>query len=309
MSLRTDRVPSVRSHPITAEFALVAAALVGVSLWRRLLRDALSVVTLPPAVDGVLVGGLLAGAVFLAGLVAFAGAYAAARDVDVRLTLPTRSDLPAVGLAVGVPLALVAVTKLVGVATGVPYNALTKTAVAADPPLVPVLLLAGLTVLLGVPTLVVVCQVLVQGSFERVVGGDGAIALTTLVTGFAMTSTAGGLTVVPETGKLVGVVLFVGLLGVGVLAHDRLDRDRTRLRALAYAPLLLFVGLVVLSAVASVDTLAGGLFATAHLAVFAVAAYTYDRTDSLLTPALAYATVLLANRAVVVVLESGMQHW
>lgn len=99
------------------EFGFVTAALVGVSLWARFVRTARSVVLGPrPTAGSVVLDGLVAGVVLLAGFVAFVGAYAASRNVDVGLTLPSASDLPVVGLAASTPVALVAVTELVGVA-------------------------------------------------------------------------------------------------------------------------------------------------------------------------------------------------
>jgi hypothetical protein len=43
--------------------------------------------------------------------------------------------------------------------------------------------------------------------------------------------------------------------------------------------------------------------------VLGVAAYAYDRSGSLLVPALAYASLLSTNRTVVFVLEAGMRGW
>jgi len=298
-------VATRRARAVTVEFAIVTVALVGLYLWQHLVAGALSLLGSPPG--GVFVGGIVSGGLLLLGIVLFTGAYVSVRGVDPGLGLPTTADAPAVALAVLVPAGLVALTKLVGVATGVPYNALTKTAVAADSRLRPILLVATLGLLVGVPALVAICQVLVQGSFDRVVAGDAAVVLTALVTGFVMVSTTGGLATIPDRGKLGGTVLFALLLGGALVADDRFDRDW--LRSLAAAPAVGFVALVVLSGVAGVDTVAGGLFASTQLATLGVAAYTYDRTASLPVPALAYASLLLANRAVVVVFEAGMQSW
>ena len=308
MSLqRHDRFDRRPSHPIAVEFALVTATLVGVFLWRRLSRAAFSVVFGSPAFDGPVVGGLVTGGFFVGGVALFAALYAGVRGVDVGLSLPTRDDLEPLGVAVALPVALVALTKLVGVATGVPYNSFTKTAYAADAPVTAVLVVAGLGVAVAVPVLVIVCQVLVQGSFRRVVDGESAVVLTTLVTGFVAVSTAGGVTAVPDRGKIAGSALFALLLVGGLYARDRIDGGR--LRSLVLAPAALFVALVVLSGVAAVGSVAGGLFALAHLAVLGVAAATYERTGSVAVPAVAYATLLLANRLVVFLFEAGMQSW
>lgn len=307
MSLQfATRSVTGRVRPVAVEFGRVTAVLIGLYLWRRFVAGALSVVGAPLA-GGAFAGSLVSGGLLLLGIFLFTGAYAAVRDIDPGLSVPTGADVPAVGLAVLTPLALVALTKLVGVATGIPYNALTKTAVSADPPLLPLAFLAGLSLVVGVPAVTAVCQVLVQGSLQRVVDGDTAVALTTFVTGFVMVDTTGGLATVPDRGKLAGAVVFVLLLGGALAVDARTDRDRVGW--LAAVPVVAFVGAVVLAGVASIDSVAGGLFAATQLAVLGVGAYTYDRTDSLLVPALAYATYLLANRAVVVGFEAGMQSW
>ena len=46
-----------------------------------------------------------------------------------------------------------------------------------------------------------------------------------------------------------------------------------------------------------------------RLAVLGIAAYAYDRTESLLVPALTYAAFLATSEAVVFLLEAGVQHW
>jgi len=302
MPLQFDaRSVTRRARPLAVEFGLVTTALVGLYLWQQFV----AIVGSSPG--GVLVGGLVSGGLLLMGVLLFAGAYAAVRDIDPGLAVPTRADRAAVAAAALTPLVLVALTKLVGVATGVPYNALTKTAVAADPSLLPVLLLAGLSLVVGVPSLVVICQVIVQGSVGRVVDGDAAIVLTTLVTGFVLVGSVGRLMTVPDRGKLAGSIAFVLLLGVALFANARVGRDW--MRWLAAAPAVAFAALVVLSGVAGVDSVAGGLFAVTQFATLGVAAYAYDRTDSLLVPALAYASYLLTTRAVVVGFEAGMRSW
>jgi len=82
-----------------------------------------------------------------------------------------------------------------------------------------------------------------------------------------------------------------------------------RLRYLTYAPVLLVTAVIVLSGVAEIESVAGGLFVTTHLAVLGIAAYAYERTNSVLVPALAYTSLLLANTTVMFVFEAGMQSW
>lgn len=304
MSLRNVDLASARSnHPLVTEFALLTAVLVCAYLWDRLLRSVLTtVVEAPQAPGGLLVGGLVYGGLLVGGLILLVGAYAVARDVDVGLELPDRSALPTVALAVLAPPALVAGTDLVAVATGVPYTSLTKTSVAGDASVVPVAAVTGLALLTTVPALVALCQVLVQGSLQRVVGADAAVGLTTLVSGFLLVDTTGRLAPVPDGGKLAGTLVFVALLAVALYGRERAERDW--LGYLAAVPVAAFVALVALSGLAQVASVAAGLFAATQLATFAVAAYGYDRSGSLVPPALAYASLLVATRLAVVI-EAG----
>ena len=309
MSLRTRPHPFTRAeHPVATEFGIVTAALVGVYLWRELVAELLpTVFGSPPVPGGLLVAGLVNGGVLLAGLAVLVGAYAALRGIDIGLRLPTAADLPVAALAMLTPVLLVALTKLAALATGVPYGSLTKTSVAADAPVLPVLSVAALGLVLGVPALVLVCQVLVQGSFTTVVDADAAVALTILMTGFVMVSSTGRLATVPDPGRLVGAVVLALSLAVALYASDRIDHDR--LRYLGYVPVLVFGAIVVLSGVVAIESVAGGLYAATQLAVLGVAAYAYDRSGSILVPTLAYAGLLLANRIVVVVFEAGIRGW
>ncbi|MFB6255642.1 MAG: hypothetical protein ABEH58_02775 [Haloplanus sp.] len=306
MSLHTDLRSTLPDTSIAVEFGVLTATLVCLTLWTRLVGRTISAIVAPTVDGGLLATSLVSGLLSLAGLLLFAGAYVRLRDGNTGWRLPAADDLPTVVAAALTPLLLVAVTKLVGVATGVPYTDLMRTAIAADAPLEPILLVAGLALLVGVPPLVVICQLLVQGSVVRVVNGDAAVVLTALVAGFLLVSDTGGLATRPGRGRLAGVVAFAVLLGVAAFADAR--TDRTSLRYAAIAPVPAFAVLVVLSGVAGVDTLAGGLFTLAHLATLAVAAAAYERTDSLPVPAVAYASLLLANQ-VVVVLETGLGGW
>jgi hypothetical protein len=300
VSLRTPSPETLR--PIGAELGLITGVFVVLFLWQRLLRTA-PLAAVQPSVGGSPAAGAVNGGLLLCGIVAVVGAYAAVRDVDTGVTRPSAADLWWAGPATLTPPALVTLTALVGSATGVRYGSLTGTAVAADPPLGPVVLVAGLGLLIGVPSLVAVCQVVVQGSFTHVVDGDTAALLTTALTGFVAVSNTGGLTPIPDTGRLIGTVGFAGLLGVGVFVDEQIDRRPVRL--VGYLPVAALGLLVVGSGLAGVDSAAAGLFAATRLATLGIAAWSYDRTGSLLVPALVYASVLLADEVVVVVFEAG----
>ena len=309
MSLRNGAVPSLRlDQPILVEFGLVTVLLAGMFLWRQFVAVAqTALLGLLPPTDSIVLTGLVSGGLLVSGVVGLAVAYVSVRDLDVGLSRPMRADLPLVVFASVGPIALVGLTKLGGTATGVPYNSLTMTAYAADAPLVPVATVAGLGLLVGVPTLVLVCQVFVQESFAQVVEDDVAIVLTTLVAGFLVGSSTGGFSVAPELGRLVGAG--VGVIALGVAVYGREQVAYNGLRYLTYVPAVVVAGVIVVLSVTEVGSIAGGLFAATHLAVLGIAAYTYNRTDSLVVPALAYGCLSASNTLVVYLFETGMQSW
>lgn len=309
MAIRSESPPFIRLHPaIAAEFILVTGMLIGLFGWQQLQSEIMTVAFGPqPRFGEILADGLASGGLFIAGTAGFAATYAAYREIDIGLALPSRSDLPLIGMAGVLPVLLAGLTKLVGTLTNVPYNSLTNTAYAADATAMPVILVAGLGIAIGVSTLVLVCQVLVQGSFRQTVEADTAVVLTTLVTGFVMVSSTGGLVAVPNVGKLAGSALFALTLGAGLFASEKITNERCR--ALVFVPVLLLVGLVVLSGIAAIDSIPAGLFAATQFAVLGIAALTYERTGSLLAPAVAYTSLMVANMAIVSVFEAGLQGW
>ncbi|WP_128475828.1 hypothetical protein [Halorussus pelagicus] len=293
-------------RPLATEFALVVAATVGFALVVRTVAAASSrlgdLVALP---DSLLIDGLLHGTALLAGLGLLVGAYATWRDIEVGLRPPTREDLPAAFGALAGPALLVGLTALVADATGPAYSSLAKTSYAPNAALGPVLAVAGLGLFVGVPSYLLLCQVLVQGSFDRAVGGDAAAALTTVTTAFLLVGTdgGGGLSPFPARGRLAGTVLFALAGGIALYAADR--AKRRWVRYLAAVPALALVGVTLFSALAAVGSLAGALFAGTQIAVLALAAVTYERTDSLVVPALAYLSLSLAHSAAVFAAETG----
>ena len=297
------------NHPIATEYALVVAATVGVVFlhriatgWSSRMLDAL------PVSGGLLVHGLVGGATVVVGLGLFAGGYARLRGIEVGLALPTTDDAVPAGAALAVPAALVGLTKLVGDLTGTPYGSLTRSAYAADAAVEPVLVVTGLGLLVGVPSYLLLCQVVVQGSFRRVVGGDIAVALTTVTTGFLLAGSAtGGLSPVPDRGRLVGAALFGLAVGVALYATD--SAGRRWVGYLAWLPALALAGTTVVSGVAALESVAGVLFAATQLVVLGLAAWACERTESLAVPALAYLSLSLTSSVVVFAFEAGIQSW
>jgi len=299
-------------RPLATELLIVVAALLAVqlwtgTLWQRVVGPAVRNLPLADAlgVDGL--GAFLASSFVYSGLlvasvVVIAAVYVRARNVPVGTALPGRSDLAMVALAVATPLVLIGVTDLVGNVTSVPFKTLVLTAYAER---ASATFAAGTTlasVFVAVPLAVVLNQVLVQGSFRSITSSDTAIALTTLLGAFVLgdQGLVGG---IGETSKYVGVGLFaLASLAVHV---SRTRFDARWIWAVAAVPAVLFVVLSGVQWVASIDSIAAGLYGLANVATLGVAAYTYERTDSLLVPALAYASLLVASEAVVFLFEPG----
>jgi len=307
MSLRRA-MPAVGSVPVVTELTAVVCSLVGLHLWRRVVTALQPrLLAALPGGTAVPVGPLLVGGVLLAGVVCYGVGYAGFRGIDVGLRPPTAADRRSLGLAVVGPLGLVALTKTVATFTSVPYNALTTSAYSAGTPVGAVLSLLGPGLLVGALSLTIVCQVLVQGTFARIVDGRRAALLTTIFAAVVLTSSTGGLTAFPDRGKLALAAVFVVTLALALYAVDEVDREWVQY--LAYVPVSAVLGLVVLSWAGATGSLAELLFGATHVAVLGLAATGYERTDSLVVPAAAYLTSLLANEVVVVLFEAGMRSW
>jgi hypothetical protein len=288
---------------MTTELGLIVVAAAAFAFWPRVASTVSTLILDSLALpDSLLVDGLVTGSFLLAGLCLFTGTYATLREVGTEL--PTGGDLRLAGLALLTPAALVGLTKSMGVLTGVSYGSLTKTYVAADASVEPVLVVTGLGLFIGVPSFLLLCHVVVQGSFEKVVDGEVAVVATTAVTGFLLTSNAGNLSAFPDRGKLAGAALFV--LAIGVASYATEEVRRQWLLVLAYLPAILLVGVAVVSGVAGVESVAGALFAFTQVAVLGLAAYAYERTDSLLVPALAYASFSVTGSVIFFVFEAGI---
>lgn len=311
MSLQSRPLQTVRAdHSLTTELTVVVAVLVAVTLWEHVARAfVLPGVGLGPGgpgdavFDGLLVAGVVTGGVLLVGVAAIAGVYVAARDVEVGAACPT--GLVSTVAAALAPVALVALTKVVAELTGTTYGALLQRSYGDAATVELFATMAVLMLVVVVPMLLVVCQVVVQGGLRRAVGGDAAVALTTLVAGFLLVDATGGLEALPSGGKLVGAGLFVVAVAVATYGSARFERPWVRY--LSLVPVALLVGGTVVSGVAAVETVPAVLFVGVKVAVLGVAAYAYERTASLLSPALTYAAFLAASEAVVFFLEAGGQ--
>lgn len=138
---------------------------------------------------------------------------------------------------------------------------------------------------------------IVQGALQRVVGHerDLAVVTTTLFGGYLVTPSvvtygtfANGPWLYLWGTRAAVAVLFVLTLGVAVYADERVDDSRMRTLALLPALAVLTLAAVVLTVEA--ESPGGALVILTRIAVVGVAAYTYDRTESVVTPTLVYAT-------------------
>lgn len=303
MTTRTVPDPADRlDRPIVLEFAVVVGLIVLTYLWQHLLTEAWMAYgdALPLASDAAALG--VSGLVYLAGIGGIAAAYVWLRDVEVALGLPALGQLPVVALAVVAPAVLVGLTALAGTYTDVPFGDLTASSYGSVPSRQLLGLLVVVGPILGAATYSLLCQVLVQGTFARTVEGPVASLLTALVTGFLLVQTSGGLTTRPDRGHLLAAAIFAVALGLGVAATERVERSW--MRALAFVPAAGIVGLAVLEAVAAIGTVAGGLFVATNVAVLGLAAVAYDRTESLLVPALSYLSLLVAVQVVLLAVQT-----
>jgi hypothetical protein len=293
-------------HLLASELVFAVAAATGFYVAFHLVAAAAShlreLLALP---GGLPADGLVRGTVLLVGLGLFVGGWTAWRDVEVGLAVPTRTDLSAALAALVVPATLVGLTALASEASGASYSSLARVSLAPDAPLGPFLVVTGLGLFVGVPSYLLLCQVLVQGSFRRAADGGTAVALTTATTGFLLVGTDGGvgLSAFPDRGRILGAALFAVAVGVGVYAADR--ADRRWVRYLAAVPAAALAATVLGSALAAVETVPGVLLAGTQLAVLGLAAAVYERTDSLAVPALAYLSFLLAHDVAVLAVEVG----
>lgn len=246
---------------------------------------------------------LVADTVAVVGMVAFAAAYVRVRGLSVTLGLPDRSELWAVAAAVAVPAASVAAVYGLAHATGTTLSSLTGTFVAEDVSLVVPATLMALQLLLGLPAYVLVTHVLVQRTLRAAAGPSVAIGVTTLVVGLAGPTELVTTTVTLQT-AVVALLLPVSV-ALPVYASHSFDVDW--LPWLCALPLALFgIGLVT-SWLADVDGVAGAAFGLAQIGIVGLAAYSYEETGSLLPPALAYASFVVATEAMVLFFEAGVR--
>ncbi|QLH81825.1 hypothetical protein [Halosimplex pelagicum] len=289
-------------RPVARETAVAVVAVGAFVVWIQALWSLAYRVTStvdPDALATTDLGELTATAlsnrvVLLAGIAVFALAHARLRGLPVELSLPDRTDIPMVATAALVPVAGVAAVTVLASATGTTLAVLEGTYYAQDAdPLLPATLTL-LTLLVGLPAYVFVAHEAVQRPLSAAGRPWTAVAVTTLFVGAIGPREIVG-TGLPARAAVVFLVLAACVALPAVAAHAF---DYEWLPALCAIPLALFVGGVLVSRFGGADGLAEGALVFTGLAVVAVAAHGYERTGSLVVPAVAYAAFVVGIDAV-----------
>lgn len=295
------------------EIAVVVLALVGFSLWLRVYEVvAPTLVQIGNDVVGgddvgvpfnlLLVGGANA-AVLLAFALAFTLAYASTRELDIGTDVPGREDRVDVATATIVPVALVVGASVIASASGNGLPALLSRSVAEDGALEPIVAITFLALVTLVPIAVLVNHVLVQDSLRAAFGPRHGILLTIGIAAFLVDDPE-LLAVRVPFGRVMGLALAVACLALAVVGTDVFESDY--LSVLAWVPFAVILVLFGVSWVVSITSIAGAFLALAGLLTLAVAAATYERTRSLLVPAIAYVAFTLTIDVLVYGMETGV---
>ncbi|QLH77852.1 hypothetical protein HZS55_11325 [Halosimplex rubrum] len=240
-------------------------------------------------------------AVLLVGIAAFALVHGRLRGQPVGVSLPGRSDVPTVATAALVPVAGVAAITVLASTQGTTLAVLEGTYYAQNTgPLLPATLTL-LTVLVGLPAYVLVAHEIVQRPLSAAGRPWAAVAVTTLFVGTIGPRELVG-TGLPMRAVVVFLVLAASVALPAVAAHTF---EYEWLPLLCGIPLALFVGGVLVGFAGQTDGVADGALALVGLAVVAVAAYGYERTGSVVVPAVAYVAFVVSSDAVAFALGIG----
>jgi len=286
----------ILQRAFVVELGVVATLLVGFQAYLVGLNNVLD----PYFLDSDITLSLVRGMLSLAGMGALVAVYAVYRDHPLPVSLPDRPHgrlLGGVVVATGtlavaafVPLAVqsgVGTSDLVSAVLGLPDLLLDRT-------------LVRLTVfVLG---MVLLYHGLVQAGLQRVLDHDRdlTVAVTTLVGGYLVTPqfpSYGTFADAPWLylwgARAAVAAVFVLALGVTVYAERRTVDGR--MRALAMLPVVVALALVALVLVTAVESPMGAVAVVPRIAVVGIAAYAYDRTESMVAPTLTYATFALVS--------------
>jgi hypothetical protein len=297
---RADPVHDSLSHWVNRDFVvelgLLLALFVGFSAYTIGLGNVLDPYFL--ASDNTL--WVLKGVLLLAGLGVLVVSYASWRNFSLPLSLPERSDGQLLGIAIAGTAVIATLPFLVlmlRMDLGFSYVPATISDIVGAPSdrrLIRVPLFASGMVLLY--------HGIVQNAFQSVFDQrrNVAIIMTTFLGGYLVAANSvryGSLNYARWLviwGRQAGVaILFVLSLGIAVYARERVEESLVS--AIAMVPLLTVTALAVLVLTTELDSLLEVVSLTTSVAVIGLAAYVFDRTDSLLSPTLVYATFAIVS--------------
>ena len=301
--MESDQIASARAavddlvqRAFVVELGIVVALLVGFYAFTVVLDNILDPFFLDSDITLLIVRSVLV----LAGMGGLAMSYASWRNCSLPVSIPKRTDGWLIGGAVAgtavlatLPFLLLALRMDVGV-SHVTSTVFDIGGVFLNRTLIRVTLFMSGMVLLY--------HGLVQGALQRVFGHDRdlPVVVTTLLGGYLVTPA------VPTYGtfatgpwlflwgtRAAVAVLFVFALGGAVYTDERTDDNRVH--ALALLSVLATLALAAFVLAVETDSPGGAPILMTRVAVVGVAAYTYDRTESLVTPILVYATVAVVS--------------
>lgn len=290
------RVGDLVQRALVLELGAVVALFIGFHAY----TIAVDTVLDPYFLDSDLSLSILRGVLVLLGMSALVVSTVVWRDYSLPVSMPDRTDGRLIGAAV-VGTAFLATLPFLLFTLRTEVGILRTLLLAPD--------VAGgfldrtlVRITLFVSGMVLLYHGLVQGALQRVFGHehDRTVAITTLVGVYLVTpnvvsygtfATGPWIHLWGNRGAI--AVLFVLALGIAVYADERVTDHRVRI--LAMLPVAAAVGLVVLVLATTVDTPEAALVVLTRVGVVGVAAYAYDRTVSIVTPALIYATFAIVS--------------
>jgi len=308
LSRQTVRRPFDR-YPLAREAAIAALLLGAFGLWihlaTSLATEVIRALGLSPLGAGSLVAiavyGAVSGGITALALVAFAGAYVLVRDIDVRIGGFDATVLSYAGAGLLGGVALVALAWGVATGTGSSLSEITGTVVAPDTSVGLPLTITAIGLFIALPAYLLLTHVLIQRTIDRVARERVVVGVTALV-----------VWLIGPTGLLsmdVGrTVLVSALLAVAIAlpAVAAATFDRQWLVGVTALPLaLLLVGATV-QRIAEFGGVGEAGYGVALLGVVTLGVIAYQRTESMLPSALAYATFVVGVDVAIVLLEAGV---
>lgn len=290
------RHPLYRQNPASVGLGALFVVVAAVQAWTRLVG--LGFVTVEPMLPAFPGSPIALGAVAtsLVGTSLGALAYVRLRGIGLRVTSPSREDLPTVAATAVAPALLVVGAATVAAALDTTYSAIAQRYIAPDAAPVVVGTVVVVPALLGAVGHTLLYHGVVQERVRALTDPAHAVALTTVVLGVVVAiplTTPNPVTLDPAPVAIFGVTLLVTVAvgaSVGLLYRGTVRESVDAVRDIRYLPVVA-VGLFGLVAAAlELAEFPTAAYDLLRLATVAVAAYGYERTRTLLTPALALAT-------------------